>query len=250
MKAIRQLAFEKARQGIKVGIIATAETQDLYTNGVVKNIGSRGSEKSIARNLYAVLREFDKEEVDVIYSESFAVQGMGSAIMNRLEKAAGHHRITAAEVISCQKYHKILIVSESDTIRGPMAAELLRRQELNREYDIVSRGLVVLFPEPVNQKVEAIMASHGMDVKGYMSQPFSPEEAEKDTLILTMDVQQKQKVISEYDLSENVYTLSEFAGEEEPLAQPIGQPLPEYEKCYERIEKLIKKSVKKLNDLQ
>ena len=250
VKAIRQLAFEKARQGIKVGIIATAETQDLYTNGVVKNIGSRGSEKSIARNLYAVLREFDKEEVDVIYSESFAVQGMGSAIMNRLEKAAGHHRITAAEVISCQKYHKILIVSESDTIRGPMAAELLRRQELNREYDIVSRGLVVLFPEPVNQKVEAIMASHGMDVKGYMSQPFSPEEAEKDTLILTMDVQQKQKVISEYDLSENVYTLSEFAGEEEPLAQPIGQPLPEYEKCYERIEKLIKKSVKKLNNLQ
>ena len=65
----------------------------------MKNIGTRENEKSIARNLYGVLREFDEENVDTIYSESFAVQGMGTAIMNRLEKAAGHLRISASEVV-------------------------------------------------------------------------------------------------------------------------------------------------------
>ena len=47
-------------------------------------------EESIAHRLYAVLREFDDEEVTLIYSESFDAGGMGQAIMNRLLKAAGH----------------------------------------------------------------------------------------------------------------------------------------------------------------
>ena len=56
------------------------------------------NEKTIARNLYRVLREFEEEDVEEIYSESFAAQGIGKAIMNRLEKAAGHTRLSAAEI--------------------------------------------------------------------------------------------------------------------------------------------------------
>ena len=55
----------------------------------MKNIGTRENEKTIARNLYRVLREFDEEDVEEIYSESFAAQGIGKAIMNRLEKSGG-----------------------------------------------------------------------------------------------------------------------------------------------------------------
>ena len=36
--------------------------------------------------------------MEEIYSESFAAQGIGKAIMNRLEKAAGHTRLSAAEI--------------------------------------------------------------------------------------------------------------------------------------------------------
>ena len=67
----------------------------------LKDIGTRENEKTIARNLYRILREFDEEDVDTIYSESFAMQGIGKAIMNRLEKAAGHLRISAAG--SCER---------------------------------------------------------------------------------------------------------------------------------------------------
>ena len=51
--AIRQLAYEAAREGRKIGIIASGETVDFYTHGLVKNIGSRENEKTIAKNLYA-----------------------------------------------------------------------------------------------------------------------------------------------------------------------------------------------------
>jgi len=81
----------------KVGIIATEETYSRYVfagNVSVKNIGSRYDEAEIARHLYSVLRDFDEEEVDVIYSEEFDTPYMGQAIMNRLIKAAGHNIVT------------------------------------------------------------------------------------------------------------------------------------------------------------
>ncbi|MBQ2402089.1 MAG: threonylcarbamoyl-AMP synthase, partial [Lachnospiraceae bacterium] len=41
--------------------------------------------------LFAVLREFDDQKVDCIFSESFSKDRLGQAIMNRLCKAAGYH---------------------------------------------------------------------------------------------------------------------------------------------------------------
>ena len=89
---------EKAKAG-KVGIICTEETKDRYPAGDVKCIGSRKSELSIASHLFAVLREFDEDGVDAIYSESFQAPGLGEAIMNRLLKAAGHQRVDVSDRI-------------------------------------------------------------------------------------------------------------------------------------------------------
>lgn len=88
--AINRLVREGVEQGRKVGIIGTDETCSRYPDGVVRSIGTRQHEETIARNLYGILREFDEEEVDLIYSESFFGAGIGQAIMNRMLKAAGH----------------------------------------------------------------------------------------------------------------------------------------------------------------
>lgn len=72
------------------GVIGTAETAGRYQADVVKCLGSRCDEESIARNLFAALREFDREKVEKIYAESFSDKGLGEAIMNRLLKAAGY----------------------------------------------------------------------------------------------------------------------------------------------------------------
>lgn len=81
----------------KVGIICTEETKDRYQKGDIKCIGSRKNELSIASHLFQVLREFDEDGVEAIYSESFAAPGLGEAIMNRLLKAAGHQIIDVSE---------------------------------------------------------------------------------------------------------------------------------------------------------
>lgn len=78
------------RKGCKVGIIGSDEVLAQYHADVVKSVGSRSDEEAIARNLYRILREFDDEAVEVIFSEGFDSAGMGQAIMNRLLKAAGH----------------------------------------------------------------------------------------------------------------------------------------------------------------
>ena len=93
IEAVNRLAAQRISQGYKVGIIGTEETVGRYMNGIVKSVGTREDEATIANHLYGILREFDADEVDYIFSESFATGGMGNAIMNRLLKAAGHHVI-------------------------------------------------------------------------------------------------------------------------------------------------------------
>lgn len=245
--AIRQLCYAAMREGKKAGIIATGETICYYRHGVIKNIGSRENEKTIARNLYAVLREFDDEDVDVIYSESFAISGIGNAIMNRLEKAAGHLRISAGEVTSRQKYRRIVFVSDTDTCRGPMAAELLRQRDLHQEYVIDSRGMVVLFPEPVNQKAEAVMKSARMTIAGHMATAFSETEIDSEILLLTMNTSQKKKIASEYAEDISVYTLTEYVGVDGEILNPYGKALNSYGECMEKLSELIDKLTEKLN---
>lgn len=93
LEEINRLAKEKGDSGCKVGIIGTQETVSLYRTGNIKCIGTRTDESTIASHLYGILREFDSDGVEFIYSESFAAEGIGSAVMNRLLKAAGHHVI-------------------------------------------------------------------------------------------------------------------------------------------------------------
>lgn len=88
---INEQAKALSEQGIKTGVIATDETKDAYRADVIKSAGSRRDEEAIARCLFKLLREFDDEEVQSIFSEAFDSQGIGQAIMNRLLKAAGHH---------------------------------------------------------------------------------------------------------------------------------------------------------------
>lgn len=74
---------------MKVGIMATDETVNKYSNAEVRSLGSREDLESIAKNLFKVLREFDFDNVDIILSEAFEEKEIGVAIMNRLKKAAG-----------------------------------------------------------------------------------------------------------------------------------------------------------------
>lgn len=91
---INEQTTQAAAGGKKVGVIGTDATIGQYHAQVCKSAGNREQDSTIAKELYRILREFDDEKVEVIYSESFSTQGLGQAIMNRLLKAAGHKVIT------------------------------------------------------------------------------------------------------------------------------------------------------------
>ena len=247
--AIRQLTYAAHRENRKVGVIATNETLPFYNYGIVKNIGTRENEKTIAHGLYRVLREFDEEDVEEIYSESFAAQGIGKAIMNRLEKAAGHLRIPASVIIAKQKYRTVTFVSRTDSARGPMAAEMLRQYDLKQEYVINSRGIIVLFPEPANQKAEAIMKSAQMTLENHISRQFDEDNIQDDTLVLAIEESQKEKLLSEYGENGNIYTLNEFIEDDTEIPDPYGKPLAAYGECYEILSGLVAKLADKLDSL-
>ena len=97
IRYISRAAASAEAEGKKTGIIAADETAPLYRQGIVRSIGSRQDEEEIARHLYGVLRDFDSDGADVIYSEAFYTPRMGQAIMNRLLKAAGHKIIHITE---------------------------------------------------------------------------------------------------------------------------------------------------------
>ena len=87
---INELVSKRLEDGAKVGIMTTDENIYRYTKGEVRSLGLRADEATVAKNLFAVLREFDDIGAEYIYSEAFANSNVGQAVMNRLIKAAGH----------------------------------------------------------------------------------------------------------------------------------------------------------------
>lgn len=77
----------------KIGVMSTDETHGRYNSENVISLGSRKNPGKIAANLFDSLREFDKIDIDRIYSEGFSEEDLGLAIMNRLKKAAGYRII-------------------------------------------------------------------------------------------------------------------------------------------------------------
>lgn len=90
VKYINEQTMLHREKGEKTGVIGTSEVATLYQADSIKIAGSRKDEDAIARQLYNFLREFDDENIEYMYAESFDTNGIGQAIMNRLIKAAGH----------------------------------------------------------------------------------------------------------------------------------------------------------------
>lgn len=86
---INEMVQNYIDDGKSIGVMATKETLNSYSNAIIKSLGSREDLGSIAHNLFKTLSEFDYENVDIILSEAFEEKEIGIAIMNRLKKAAG-----------------------------------------------------------------------------------------------------------------------------------------------------------------
>ena len=147
-----------------------------------------------------------------------------------------------------KKYDRLIFVSNSDTCRGPMAEAILKSKFLLSELEVESRGLVVLFPEPVNQKAEAILASLGLTMKDHTAKMLEQEDFDERTLILVMEDALKQRIFQEHENVQNTWQLSEYIKEETDVTEPVGGSLADYGACYELLDSMISSLVVVLNE--
>lgn len=148
------------------------------------------------------------------------------------------------------EYNKIIFVSQTGTCREAMAAGIFGDFSLKHPVEVVSRGLVVQFPEPMNQKAEAVLISNGINMEGFVSQQLTEEDLTEDALILPMEEVQRERILEQFEnaIPENIHVLTSYVGDELEILDPYGGALPAYGLCYETLRKSIKKLVKKLNE--
>ena len=147
------------------------------------------------------------------------------------------------------KLERIIFVGRSGICREPMAMGILKDIWSNEDVEVLARGLVVSFPEPMNGKAEAVLISNGINLKDFTSKKLKNEDITERTLILTMERKQKEKVLEKFENThiENVYVLTDFIGDELEIFDPYGGTLQSYGLCYESLRKSIKKLVDILN---
>lgn len=91
VEEIIRLSVKYEEEGVRTGILATDETRERYRTGEIVSLGSRNNPGTIASNLFHSLRYFDDRDTEVILAEAVEGEGMGLAIMNRLNKASGYN---------------------------------------------------------------------------------------------------------------------------------------------------------------
>ena len=147
-----------------------------------------------------------------------------------------------------KEFNRIIFVAKSGNCRAPMARELLRGQLLWHPTQIEAKGLVVLFPEPLNQKAEAVMISNGIKLENFLSEPLKAEDFAEDTLILALDSEVREKMLALFPEAENVYVLTDVTEDELEIMNPYGGDLVSYGICFETLGKTIKKLAMVLNE--
>ena len=90
IEIINEILENYIEKGNDVAILTTDENIDRFKNCEVLSLGRKYDLNEIAKNLFETLRKCDDLGVEYILCQGFEEDGVGLAIMNRLNKAAGY----------------------------------------------------------------------------------------------------------------------------------------------------------------
>ena len=107
--------------------------------------------------------------------------------------------------------------------------------------------MIVLFPEPLNPRAEELLKAHDIVLERFETSALDEKILGEDTLVLTMQESQKQKILSEYPDAGDVYTLGEYVGNMQEIASVYGQTEEQYEEMYKLIQENVVKLAERLN---
>lgn len=135
---------------------------------------------------------------------------------------------------------RVIFVCTDNTCLSNMAAAVFEGIRGEREIEVMSRGLVVLFPEPINQKAVAILTSHRLSLLADEAKLLESTDLAPGTLVLTMTGAEREQVRERFPDLPDVFTLRGFAGQDGDITEPLGGSLADYGACYEHIDLFTK----------
>lgn len=149
-----------------------------------------------------------------------------------------------------KRYSQVVFVCTSNTLMSPIAEGIYRNNSPEWMPKGISRGLVVLFEEPINPKCNVLLTQNGYTISGHsQARQLTAEELAEDALLLTMTLSEKVKLIEEFGHEENVYTIGEFVGEDTDMVDPCGGEEDRYKDCFDELVHRVNKVIQKLEEL-
>ena len=139
-------------------------------------------------------------------------------------------------------YRRIIIVGENNVTVSFMCEVILRgllEKKNVAGVDVDSRGLVVLFSEPVAPLAASVLAAHGYLIEDFRSSQLTLEDVEGADLVLTLTDDQAERIHQAYPLPTAVMSLGVFLDVDATLPDISGGTEEDYDKCLQILEQLM-----------
>lgn len=139
-------------------------------------------------------------------------------------------------------YSKIIIVGENNLCRSFMAEVILRGLIKKRgisDIEVISRGLVVLFSEPVSPMAVSLLNRHGYEIAEFRSSQLTEEDLESSDLALTMTEAQAEQVRTNFQAQTTCMSVGTFIDIEEEVPEVTKDTEEAFEECFQAIETLM-----------
>ncbi len=147
------------------------------------------------------------------------------------------------------KYKEVVFVCGDNTSLSVAAEEMYRKTARERGVKkgvVRSRGVVVLFPEPVNSKMEKASKKRGIDISEHTSKSLRETDFADSVLCLATSEEYKERIYKKYKNAVNVYTMKEFVGLTGDIESPFGGNDESYDNVCNQLQELVGKIIDKL----
>jgi protein-tyrosine phosphatase len=131
-------------------------------------------------------------------------------------------------------------------------AEMLFNEKIGKsgladQVKVLSAGIYAMGESPASEGARAAIARRGLDLTVHRSRQLLPEYVQAADIVLTMTESHKRAVAGlAPEAAGKVYTLAEYAGEEQDVPDPFGGSEDVYEACAAGIDRLVDKAWQKI----
>ena len=132
--------------------------------------------------------------------------------------------------------YKIILVGESNLTRS-IIAEAILKQILHRKditnVELLSRGMVVLFSEPISPKAASVLHEHGCEEVTRRSAELTQEDIDGADLILTMGKNDVNHLKEHFETRASCMFVGTFIDMDEEIPDVTEDTIEAYEACYQ-----------------